>query len=82
MTMGYGGEDVQVESGPRPPKLMISGGYKFMVICTRQRVLKHREKNSGTFWSNSKKRLIWLNFTGWFNKLKERQEKLAGSNYN
>ena len=44
MTMGYGGEDVQVESGPRPPKLMISGGYKFMVICTRQRVLeKHRE---------------------------------------
>ena len=50
MTMGYGGEDVQVESGPRPPKLMISGGYKFMVICTRQRVLvKHREEFRNIF---------------------------------
>ena len=49
MTVGCGGGDVQVQSGPRPPKLMISGGYEFMVIGTRQRVLgKHREKFRNT----------------------------------
>lgn len=54
MTVGCGGEDVQVESGPRPPKLMISGGYKFMVICTRQSA-GETVKNSGTFLDNSKR---------------------------
>ena len=65
MTVGWGGGDVQIQFGPRPPKFRLSGGCKFIVICTRQSA-GETVKNSGTFLDNS--RGLRMNFTGWFNK--------------
>ena len=50
MTVGWGGGDVQIQSGPRLPKFVISVGYKSIVTCTRQRVLgKQREEFRNIF---------------------------------
>ena len=50
MTVGWGGGYVQIQSGLRLPKFVISGGYKSIVTCTRQRVLgKQREEFRNIF---------------------------------
>ena len=50
MTVGWGGGYVQIQSGPRFPKFVISGGYKSIVTCTRQRVLgEQREEFRNVF---------------------------------
>ena len=50
MTVRWGDGDVQIQSGPRPLKFMISGGNKYIVLCTRHRVLeKHREEFRNIF---------------------------------